>query len=160
MLFSWCVTILFFPEVCVINMRIGTDYMLVRVAKIAGRRRIWVALSFELSYCRNGWHCYQLNPITYGGGGGFLARTIRLVTTTLLRPLSLAPPNLVPFCCYLLDNFGRILAKLIHQGGGGGGGRLLQLFLKWDVSNTRILEHCTELFVLLQNHVSAEGGIN
>ena len=30
------------------NMSIGTDYMLSRVAKIAGRRRISVALSFKL----------------------------------------------------------------------------------------------------------------
>ena len=48
MLVSWCVTILFFPEVCVMNISIGTDYMLSRVAKIAGWIRIWVALSFKL----------------------------------------------------------------------------------------------------------------
>ena len=38
--------VLFFPEMWVINMSIGTDYMLSRVAKIAGWIRIWVALSF------------------------------------------------------------------------------------------------------------------
>ena len=36
------------------------------------------------------------NPITYEGGG-FLARTIRLSTTTL-KQLYLAPANLVTFC--------------------------------------------------------------
>ena len=54
MLVSWCVTILFFPEVCVINMRIGTDYMLSRLAKIAGRRQISVTLSFR-------WKCLAMN---------------------------------------------------------------------------------------------------
>ena len=33
-------TILFFPEECVIDMRIRTEYMQLKVAKIAGRRRI------------------------------------------------------------------------------------------------------------------------
>ena len=45
----------------------------------------------------------HLNPITYGGGG-FLARTVRLSSTTLKR-LYLAPPNLVTFCFYLLETF-------------------------------------------------------
>ena len=36
----------------------------------------------------------MVNPITYPGGGGFLVWTIRLSTTTLKR-LYLAPPNLV-----------------------------------------------------------------
>ena len=66
---------------------------------------------------------FCFNPITYGEGGDFWARTIRLSTTTQKR-LYLAPPNLVNFCFYLLDTFCRILAKLIHRGG------LLQLFLK------------------------------
>ena len=68
-----------------------------------------------------------LNPITYGGGGGFLARTIRLSTTTLKR-LYLAPPNLVTFCFYLLDTLWQNFSKIDLPGG------LLQLFLKWDVS--------------------------
>ena len=68
------------------------------------------------------------NPITYGGGGGgFLARTIRLSTTTLKR-LYLAPPNLVTFCFYLLDTLWQNFSKIDLPGG------LLQLFLKWDVS--------------------------
>ena len=54
-----------------------------------------------------------VNRITYGGG--FLAHTIRLLTITLKR-LYLALSNLVRFCFYLLD-FGRILAKSIHQEG-------------------------------------------
>ena len=48
-------------------------------------------------------------------GGGGLAQTIRLLSTTLKR-LYLVPPNLVTFYFYLLDTFCRILAKLIHQG--------------------------------------------
>ena len=63
-----------------------------------------------------------LNPITYGGGG-FLARTIRLSTTTLKR-LYLAPPNLVTFCFYLLDTLWQNFSKIDLPGG------LLQLFLK------------------------------
>ena len=63
----------------------------------------------------------QLNPITYGGG--FLARTIRLSTTTLKR-LYLAPPNLVTFCFYLLDTLWQNFSKIDLPGG------LLQLFLK------------------------------
>ena len=63
------------------------------------------------------------NPITYGGGGGFLARTIRLSTTTLKR-LYPAPPNLVTFCFYLLDTFWQNFSKIDSPGG------LLQLFLK------------------------------
>ena len=65
-----------------------------------------------------------LNPIT--GGSGFLARTIRLSTTTLKR-LYLAPPNLVTFCFYLLDTFWQNFSEINSPGG------LLQLFLKWDV---------------------------
>ena len=65
----------------------------------------------------------ELNPITYGGGGGFLARTIRLSTTTLKR-LYLAPPNLVTFCFYLLDTLWQNFSKIDLPGG------LLQLFLK------------------------------
>ena len=63
------------------------------------------------------------NPITYGGGGAFLARTIRLSTTTLKR-LYLAPPNLVTFCFYLLDTLWQNFSKIDLPGG------LLQLFLK------------------------------
>ena len=44
-----------------------------------------------------------------------MARTIRLLTITL-KPLYLAPPNLVPFCLIYQTHFGRILAKLIQQG--------------------------------------------
>ena len=61
-----------------------------------------------------------------GSGGGFLARTIRLLTIAL-KPLYLAPPNLVLFCCYLLDTFWQNSSKIDSPGGGGG---LLQLFLK------------------------------
>ena len=65
-----------------------------------------------------------INPITYGGGGGgFLARTIRLLTITL-NPLYLAPPNLVTFSFYLLDTFWQNFGKIDSPGG------LLQLFLK------------------------------
>ena len=74
----------------------------------------------DLSY---GSFCFSLiNPITYGGGG-FLARTIRLSTTTLKR-LYLAPPNLVTFCFYLLDTLWQNFSKIDLPGG------LLQLFLK------------------------------
>ena len=38
--------ILSFPWVCDINMKIESEYILSRVAKIAGRREIWLALSF------------------------------------------------------------------------------------------------------------------
>ena len=65
----------------------------------------------------------SFNPITYGGGGGFLARTIRLSATTLKR-LYLAPPNLVTFCFYLLDTLWQNFSKIDLPGG------LLQLFLK------------------------------
>ena len=58
---------------------------------------------------------YRVNPITYGWGGLF-ARTIRLSTTTLKR-LYLAPPNLVTFCFYLLDTFWQNFSKIDSPGG-------------------------------------------
>ena len=63
------------------------------------------------------------NPITYRGGGSFLAQIIRLLTVTLKR-LYPAPPNLVTFCFYLLDTFWQNFSKIDFSGG------LLQLFLK------------------------------
>ena len=56
-------------------------------------------------------------------GGGGLARTIRLLTTTL-KWLYLAPLNLVTFCFYLLDTFWQNFSEIDSPGG------LLQLFLK------------------------------
>ena len=56
-----------------------------------------------------------INPITYEGEGGFLAKTIRLLTITLKRHY-LSPPNFMTFSFHLLDTFGRVLAKSIHQG--------------------------------------------
>ena len=65
----------------------------------------------------------QVNPITYGGGGGgFLAQTIKLTKT--LKWLYLAPPDLGPFCFYLLGTFWQNFSKIDLPGG------LLQLFLK------------------------------
>ena len=46
----------------------------------------------------------SFNPITYGGRGGLLAWTIRLLTITL-KQLNLAPPNLVTFTFNLLVTF-------------------------------------------------------
>ena len=67
---------------------------------------------------------FSFNPITGAGGGGdFLAQTIRLLTTTL-KQLYLAPPNLVTFCFYLLDTFWQNFSEIDSPGG------LLQLFLK------------------------------
>ena len=51
-----------------------------------------------------------INPTTFGGGG-FLARTIRLSTTTL-KWLYLAAPTLVTFCFYLLDTFWQNFSKI------------------------------------------------
>ena len=57
------------------------------------------------------------NPITCGGGGGgFLARTIRLLTITLRR-LYLAPENLATFSFYLLDTFWQNFIKIDSPGG-------------------------------------------
>ena len=53
-----------------------------------------------------------LQPI----GGGFLARSIMLLTITLNR-LYLAPPNLVTFCSYLLDTFWQNFSKIDSPGG-------------------------------------------
>ena len=56
----------------------------------------------------------DFNPITYGGGG-FLARIIRLSTTTL-KWLYLAPPNFVTFCFYLLDTFWQNFSEIDSPG--------------------------------------------
>ena len=83
----------------------------------------WAGSAYQHD-CRNLNVMGFLNPITYGGGGGgFLARTIRLSTTTLKR-LYLAPPNVVTFCFYLLDTLWQNFSKIDLPGG------LLQLFLK------------------------------
>ena len=62
---------------------------------------------------RNG---LSFNLVTHGGrgGGGFLARTIRLLAITQKR-LNLAPPNLVTFSFYLLGTFWEHFSKSIHQ---------------------------------------------
>ena len=46
---------------------------------------------------------------------GFLARTIRLSTTTLKR-LYLEPPKLVTFCFYLLDTFWQNFSEIDSPG--------------------------------------------
>ena len=66
---------------------------------------------------------YLISLLPTGGGGGFLARTIRLLTITL-KWLCLAPPNLVTFSFYLLDTFWQNFSKIDSPG------ELLQLFLK------------------------------
>ena len=60
---------------------------------------------------------FNIDPITYGGGGGgFLARTIKLLTITLKR-LFLAPPDLATFSFYLLDTFWQNFSKVDSPGG-------------------------------------------
>ena len=70
---------------------------------------------------KDAYYSIPINPITYGGGKGFLAQTIRLLTITLKR-LYLAPPNLVTLSFDLLDTFR-------YDSPGGS----LQLFLQSDV---------------------------
>ena len=62
----------------------------------------------------------NFHPITYGGGG-FLTRTIRLLTITLKR-LNLAPSNLLTFSFNLLVTFWQNSNKINSPPRGGGGG--------------------------------------
>ena len=86
-----------------------------------------VVINSRLSFNSKSKHeIVRFNPITYGwgvGGGGLLARTIRLLTITL-KQLNLAPPNLVTFTFYLLVTFWQNFNKINLPGG------LLGLFLK------------------------------
>ena len=75
-------------------------------------------------------HEALLDPLmilTLSPTGGFLARTIRLSTTTL-KLLYLAHLNLVTFCFYLLDTFWQNFSEIDLPGGGGGGGGCCSCF--------------------------------
>ena len=78
-----------------------------------------------------------ISPITWGGG--FLARTIRLLTVNLKR-LNLTHPKLVTFTFYL-SHFGKILRKSIHQGG----------FCSCFLNETSPKIEYINFFVLLEN---------
>ena len=64
----------------------------------------------------------DFNPITYGGGG-FLARTIKIIDHNSKTALS-STSQLGDFCFYLLDTLWQNFSKIDSPGG------LLQLFLK------------------------------
>ena len=59
---------------------------------------------------------FGINPIAYGGRGGFLARAIRLSAITL-EPFHLGSPNFLTSLFTLWTHCGEISGKLIFQGG-------------------------------------------